>query len=236
MLSPENLSVAGLSANLTSSDAAHFARMFVAPAILALILIVHSLYFRANRKRCGQQQITLEDLTDLPQSIGAANGGLTIVHGRHVEFDAAARTSRPKFLAAPLVELAPTRRGAQRLTGRQVIQDETVKQTIICSDDLVVDGRTLFQQPVKVAGDLIVNGQAVFLRPVIVNGVLKINGSAHFAGGIVAKRDALVRGSMAIGGDGQPAWAVVRELALINRLALHGTLVTARAVEMKEAA
>ena len=77
---------------------------------------------------------------------------------------------------------------------------------------------------------------AVFLAPVTVNGVLKINGEAHFAAGIVSKGDALVLGSLAIGSDDRRGWGVVRELAIQTRLALNGTLVTDRAVQVREAA
>ena len=212
------------------------ARAIAVPGMLAAIIGIHFAYFRSNRRRNGQQRIMLEDFTILGDGPVAATSGLTIVLGNSEEFDATARTARKTNLSAPPgIDQCASQR-PQRLQGAQLIEDSTRREPLICDDDMVLRGRTFFCNAVKVSGDLVVDGHAVFLAPVTVNGVLKINGEAHFAAGIVSKGDALVRGSLAIGSNDRRGWGVVRELAIQTRLALNGTLVTDRAVQVREAA
>lgn len=211
-------------------------RALAAPAILAAILIIHSAYFIFNRSLCGQQEIALEDLTDLGGVGCTGPDGLTVVQGDRQEFDASTRTVGTANFALPACGIPSNQRGPQRLREPQIFEDCEVRHSLICGDDLLLRGRTLFYQPLKVSGDLTVEGEAVFLAPVIIAGVLKVSGSAHFAAGVIAKGDAMVRGSMAIGSDTEQGWGVVRELALEQRLTLNGTLVASRAVRLKKAA
>ena len=211
-------------------------RAISAPAILVSILAIHGVYFSLNRKLSGQQEIALQDLTDLAESTSFGAGELTVVRAARQEFDATTRTAAAAILPLPSWEVRPAARSVQRLRDPQTLENIDVHHSLICGDDLVVRGRTAFFHPLKVAGDLIVEGEAVFLAPVIVSGVLNVCGSAHFAEGMIAKGDALVRGSMTIGSDRAPGWAVVGELALEKRLKLNGTLVASRAVQLKKAA
>lgn len=209
---------------------------FTGPAILAAILAIHCAYFRLNRKSVGQQAIALQDLSSLGHSASDPSSELTVVRGDCEEFDARTRTSRKTFLPLPAVGTQSRRNGGQRLPGAQRFCNTIVRQTLICGDDVATSGDVIFCNPLKVSGDLLVEGHAIFLGPVIVNGILKIEGRGHFAAGIILKGDAMVRGAIAIGSDDCPAWAVVREMALRDRLQLHGTLVADRAVELREAA
>lgn len=209
---------------------------YSAPAILALILAVHGAYFVRNRGLSGQQEIRLQDLTDLgaPSCTGA--DGLTVVRAALQEFDATTRSACEAVLPLPSCAAAGTLAGARRFRDAETLEDAEIHQVLICSDDLHLRGRTVFSGALKVAGDLSVEGEAIFLAPVVVSGVLKVSGSAHFAEGVIAKGDAMVVGSMAIGSDSGQGWGVVGELALGERLTLNGTLVASRAVQLKRAA
>ena len=211
-------------------------RTFSAPVILTSILAIHGVYFIRNRKLSGQQEITLEDLTNLAGSTSYGAGDLTVVHAARQEFDVATRTAAATNLPLPSGGARPAAQPMQRLRDPQMLEDIDIHHTLICGDDLIVRGRTVFFHPLKVAGDLIVEGEALFRAPVIVSGVLKVGGSAHFAEGMIAKGDAMVRGSMTIGSDSCQGWAVVGELALERQLKLNGTLVASRAVQLKRAA
>ena len=213
-----------------------YARAAVAPAILLAILVVHGAYFFLNRGRNGQQAIALDDLTSLGHLRSGRVNDFTVVNADRKEFDAATRTTSEALFALPPYAVPASTRGPYRFNEARRFVDVQVRHTLICGDDVELAGRTIFFHPLKVAGDLLIEGHAIFLQPVIINGVLKVRGQAHFAAGVISKGDAMIRGSIAIGSDSQPSWAVVRELALEQRLKLNGTIIAARAVELKRAA
>lgn len=217
-------------------DAAMTHRITFAPTVLFAIFTVHVIYFFVHRKRCGQQEIALQDLSAIRRSEAVPAAGLVVVRASCVEFDAATRSTIDVNLALPQRGIQKSKRRPIRLQGAQSFRDVEVRQTLICTDDVTVSGQTVFMRTLKVVGDLRIEGQAVFYLPVVVSGVLQVNGTAHFAAGVVCKGDTLVRGALTIGSNTHPGWAVVRELALERRLALNGTLVTGRAVEIRAAA
>ena len=213
--------------------------MFAAPALLLAIIVVHIIYYFRLRGSDGQQVIALSDLSDLdPAKCAALGEKLTLVKSWGEEFDARNRVAERThtLLMMPLTPL-PAQRGATvyHATSQRLV-DRLIRTPLICAEDLVVDGSSQFLGPVKVGGDLIVRGEATFAQVVVVNGVLKIEGEAQFAVGVLAKGDTFVTGSITIGSDRGEGWAALREFALRTRLRLNGRIVTARAVQLREAA
>jgi hypothetical protein len=208
-----------------------FASASVAPMLLLAIAAVHVLYYRLHLGADCQQSIAVEDLSTAP-----AQAIATVVRARSTEFDAANRSSQPALLEVPQFSLPESRRPFARLRDSRRFAGGHVNQTLVFREDLELSGRCTFHRPVKVGGDLVVEGEALFLAPVVVNGTLKVIGTAHFAAGVIAKDDALVRGTLNVGSDAFPGWAVLRDLLLARRLGLNGTLVANSAIQLKDAA
>lgn len=224
------------SADFLSVDLPGVAAAAAAAATLLVIVVAHALYFAFGRRTTGQQDIALDDLTNLAGRGPADLGGMTVVHGVRQQFDAATRSATLTVMALPEFHSPASSGTPRRLRGPQLFHDVEVRQTLICDDDLKIRDTVTFFHPLKVAGDLIVEGHAIFLQPVVVNGVLRVVGTAHFARGLVAKGEAMIEGALVVGSDCEPGWAVVRQLGLEDRLKLHGTLVAGRAVEFRKAA
>ena len=206
-------------------DLAEALRLVAAPALLAMILLAHVVYYRRHRTSDGQQVIRLVALADEPAMI-AADGS---------RFDPQARKIIPAILP-PRPRFLGLDRRKRRSAAPHRVADTVVPGVLICADDLVCDGDSRFLGAVKVGGDLIVNGNAIFAAPVIVNGVLKIIGSAQFTDGILAKGDTFVAGAIAIGSADRAGWAALGQVALGERLDLHGQIVASNAVQLRKVA
>jgi hypothetical protein len=219
-------------------DSEPLLEMFAAPALLLAIIAAHIVYYFRWRSSDGQQVITLCDLSDLdPAKCGALGGELTLVEAWGEEFDARKRVAtRKPMMMMPLRAYAAVGGTIVHHAESLLVVDTVIRTPIICGEDLIVDGSSQFLGPVKVGGDLIVRGDATFAQAVVVNGILKIEGDAQFAVGVLTKGDTHVTGSLTIGSDRGEGWAALREFALQKHLRLNGRIVTARAVQLREAA
>lgn len=206
-------------------DLAEAIRLSAAPALLAMILLAHVAYYRRHRASDGQQVIALTPLAEEPALIAADSSS----------FNPQTRTVAPTTLPSRPCFLGLDRR-KRRAAEPHRVADTVVPGVLICADDLVCDGDSRFLGAVKVGGDLIVNGHAIFAGPVIVNGVLKISGSAQFTDGILAKGDTFVAGAIAIGSADRPGWAALGQIALGERLDLHGQIVASNAIQLRKVA
>lgn len=221
--------------------------MLMPVALLAVVFLVHLVYYRRHRDADTQQVIAIADLTGASPSaapverltIGSArpSQATRLLEGAHV-----ALTSRDQVVRLGVMPFGEAASGNAHSPGRAYAiralraSDRPYAEALICADDLLVEGNSIFLAPVKVSGDLIIAGEAVFHQPVVVNGYVKVAGSARFEKGLLIKADAIVTGDVTIGCFERKGWAVARTLQLQGTLRLNGSVVVEDGLHSRMAA